>query len=528
MPQAERSGRRYGLDVLRALSMLMVVAVHSLEVLDYSRPWSMLVNAIGLATFFPANAFFFMLSGKLNLRVLNQGQIPRFYLRKVRNILIPTLIFFALNTVYDLWPDFGSALHVGKVFVLNALGGYRHIHYWFVFQLFGFFLATPFLARTFEGLHRRRTEWRAFVALGLLFTTAAYLSPNIGVELNWHYPFSMFLFAYCLGPSLAPNEEISSKTRLWCAIGAVVGWAGMVGFMLMGWSTGLHDVSPFYTLFGMCAFTLLVDACSRMKPRRIVEVLAGNSFGVYLCHMMVMRIVERFVPLMEGKMSLLSVGGVWAATVVISLVVSIVVNAVLVNPLELLFDRIVRVLGWGPKPHGAHMAEASEHKARGQRKKRKATQRGSEAVALPVPSEKAGAQEKAAAERDSAETAKDAKTDAEQTEAKPKDKVKAKAKAKSKAKAKAVKQNSTPAPDPPADEYDLSEEFEPERSRQHLVLIVPNGDSSAAKVRDFAEGHAIELHEREGDGELRLEAADETVEGAEAIVTWLRDNMVDA
>lgn len=69
---------------------------------------------------------FFMLSGRFNIRVLDDGQWGGYYIKKIRGVFVPTLVFLLIYTVKEMYSDFGSVFHFGKVFVLNALGAMSH------------------------------------------------------------------------------------------------------------------------------------------------------------------------------------------------------------------------------------------------------------------------------------------------------------------------------------------------------------------------------------------------------------------
>ena len=82
MPDA---GRQYAYDVVRVVAMTFVVAVHSLVVIDQSSTILFLVFAVGQAVFFTANALFFMLSGKFNMRERETPtDLARYYVRRFR------------------------------------------------------------------------------------------------------------------------------------------------------------------------------------------------------------------------------------------------------------------------------------------------------------------------------------------------------------------------------------------------------------------------------------------------------------
>ena len=321
--------------------MLMVIAVHSLMALDRSwegaAPW----DAVCKPLFFTANFLFFAMSGVLNLRPVDDEGIGRFYLRKVRGIVLPALVYMLIDTLWGLRGEPTSVLHAGRVYVTNVLGTFAQGHYWFVYSLFGFLLVTPFVARTFCNLRERPHELRAFAVLGLLFAGFSYLSANTGVAIGWALPWGVAFFVYCLGPSVLPREALAGRTRAFALVGALVSWMACVGLGMAGWTAQLYDNCPVFVVLAISLFVIVLDVAREWTPRAAVSFVAKHSFGVYLCHMLVMNSLASLMPALDGGLSIARCALLWGATFVVSLALAALVDTLVVGPLTKLYDRVL-------------------------------------------------------------------------------------------------------------------------------------------------------------------------------------------
>lgn len=100
----EQRMRLYKYDLVRAVSIAFVVAVHCHNYIDTSIPVLALVDRAIVTLFLVGNALFFMMSGRFNIKKREGDHaVAKYYLGKVRNILIPVVLFFFIRTVFNDW-----------------------------------------------------------------------------------------------------------------------------------------------------------------------------------------------------------------------------------------------------------------------------------------------------------------------------------------------------------------------------------------------------------------------------------------
>ena len=239
-----------------------------------------------------------MLSGRFNIRILGEGEWGRYYVKRIRGVFVPTLVFLLIYTAKDLHPDYGSFFHFCKVFVLNSLGALSHGIFWFVFSLFGMLMVAPFLAKAFKG--PSRDFQNAFFLVWLIWTVTYYCSDNMAIDFTWSYPFRGYLFFFCLGSFLEDSWVNELNTKLLASIGCVAWFANSV-ITYMGWSKGAFDMSPLFAVSAICLYLLLL----RVKVEQssdfgnVISFIARHSFGFYLAHWLAYEYLQPlFAPLL--------------------------------------------------------------------------------------------------------------------------------------------------------------------------------------------------------------------------------------
>lgn len=332
--------RLFGYDLIRFVAMLFVVAVHSLMVVDDLDGVGAYYIWTGQAVFFTANALFFILSGRFNLRErTDDGALRRFYLGRFRNIILPISVIFVIRTAYDLYPSWPGFLAAFKALVINTIYGFNSMEYWFVYALVGFLLAAPFVAHMTSRM--TKLEIRYFVIIGLAYQFALMLLANMGIPLGWTYMFGGFAFAFCLGP-LVEKIVCDDRRFIVLEILSAVCLATTVFLVSRGWSANAFDLSPLYTILSAGIYLLLLRAGNKMQSNAFVTFAAKHSFSVYLIHMMVLLPVASALPKVWGPASIGMHILTTAIVFVVSLFISIVLDRIVIDPLKALFDRATR------------------------------------------------------------------------------------------------------------------------------------------------------------------------------------------
>lgn len=341
--------RIFGYDVIRVVGMCFVVCVHALAVLDSTWEMTWPLTVCGQSLFFTANAMFFMVSGRFNLREQRSGfELRSFYLKKTRGIALPVVVLFLLRTLWEMRGQLSDPMLIAKQFARNSFGQFASMEYWFMFTLIGFLIVSPFLAHMVARFTSKdgKAELKAFIVICVLFNGMTFVAQNRGIDFAWSIPFVGFLFPYCLGPLIEDWARDNKAFRL-LSVGAVAAYAATVLLCLNGFYSGAHDVSPFFTLLSVGLFAALLRVSLNWRPNRLVQMIAPHAFTVYMVHMVVLDLVSGAVPVLPGALSLATYVIAVVVTVACSIVVAVVLDGVLIHPLQGLFDRVASRL------HGA-------------------------------------------------------------------------------------------------------------------------------------------------------------------------------
>lgn len=326
------------LDVLRSLATYLVVILHcitpTLQNSDYFRSAGWMVLDVINSFVRMGVPIFFMISGYLALSDPRERPIREYYLGKVRRVLVPLLIwdviYFLFNCHCGIY-DFSLRIFFSELMVQGS-----KYHLWFVYQIFAFYLLTPFLKKMVSQCTQRQL-WLLMAVLlsstSILPTfnklTSLYIAPW-GPLLEGYLGF--YLYGYVLGRS-----ELNRKARFVVYLGGILGMAiGIWGNAQPNADGGVelwfnYGASLTHYLLAGATFQLVRELSSR-KNRFIktVGLICGRiskiSFGIYFVHILVL---EEFQMLAVGVLSTLSPLPYVAATAIVSCVVSTLIAWVL-------------------------------------------------------------------------------------------------------------------------------------------------------------------------------------------------------
>ena len=294
--------RLYQYDVIRALAIIMVVAVHCLP-----PEWAPLVGHTSCKSFvrlskallLTCNPLFFMMSGKFNIRPLADTELDRYYYRRVRGVLVPTLIYAAIYTVWYRFPNVLPADALAMSYLRNVLGVLSDKIFWFVCTLFGMLLVAPYLAQGLRSIGRRGQM--CLMGIWLVWSTCHWLGANLDFYYNWSFPLGGFFFFFCLGAFVEDSFLNDLSTRTLAVVGFLA-WFVNGTLAYFGWEGYAYDRSPLYGITAICLYLFLVRRPwnHSERVRGAVSFVATNSFGIYLMHaLLVWPVTDLLEPLLD-------------------------------------------------------------------------------------------------------------------------------------------------------------------------------------------------------------------------------------
>jgi surface polysaccharide O-acyltransferase-like enzyme len=344
---------RWDLDVLRILAILGVVAIHVFGlilsplndlvgtptwhfgmVLDYATRWCV--------------PLFIMISGALVLAPrAHAGGPGRFYRRRVVR-LVPALVVWHL--VYLLvvrdWMR-GEDLDPTVVF-MNLVDARIYTALYFLWLILGLYAVAPVLASFLAGGGARRAQVTALAAMGWSIVVAAL--PNVAALLGYPRPRSdgaLTMWLAYVGLFVAGYAWREARTTSWrwvwtgplaAALLALVVWQAEQQVQAPGEHSWLQAlVPPGYTGAAVVAASVLlylcgIDVLTRFAPRvgiqRVVRTLSEATFGVFLVHLLVIALIQRWWPEFYLDPSPVAKTQLYVAVLVVSFAVSLLARMV--------------------------------------------------------------------------------------------------------------------------------------------------------------------------------------------------------
>lgn len=286
--------REYGIDLLKMVAMVMVVAYHILNAGVESK---LLENGEGQIVQFGIQCYHCFCYCAVDVFVMATGYIMcrlgfkyvRIF-RLWRQVAGYSLAFCAVGCFMGLglgWRDWGTAL---LPITTNQ--------YWFFTQYFALFFTIPFLNKMLDGLKQRELVALIGTGIGLLSILPLIAGRDLFVT-EWGYCYVWFMFLYCIGAVLHKLDVVKRINVSWAVAGLVAGVVasalGAIGSVelpkIIGGGGRVGDLAYSYTspsliLEALSLFVLFGKMrVEHARWQKLITLLATGTFVVYIVHM---------------------------------------------------------------------------------------------------------------------------------------------------------------------------------------------------------------------------------------------------
>lgn len=285
--------RKYGIDLLRIISMMMIVTLHvlrnggiinSVEELSPQFNAAWILDCVCMAS---VNCYA-LISGYVGV-----NRTPKYHKLAVLWIQV---VFYSLVIMAIF-----SAAHIAKVTgadYFNAVTPVLTYRYWYFTAYFALFLFMPFLNAMINVLDKRALKALAVLTVAV-FSVMSTLSVGDVFHLNKGYSFLWIAAMYLLGGVTKKLYKEGSANNLLMICCFAAGTAAAFAFYYHGVKTGFHAElkyapdfqlltyynSPAILLSGYSLFILAIN--SNIKSRaaiKVIKTLSPLTFGVYIIH----------------------------------------------------------------------------------------------------------------------------------------------------------------------------------------------------------------------------------------------------
>lgn len=302
-PSPARETRFVYLDVLRALAILMVVAVHVVSNLMYKyntlpASWWWIANVVDSLSR-ACVPLFVMVSGALLLDPSRHESLSEFFSKRLRKVLLP---FLAWTVIYVLWRLFYHDEPLGvREILVGFAEGTLYGHLWFVYMLLGLYLAAPLLRALVRGADERTLRYLIglwFIVVSIVPILNLVLDVTIGLNFVVVTGYTGY---FVLGYFLHRFNAVNPTRWFWfaaAALGALVTMFGTYWITLR--NGGQYDgmfydyLSPNVIVMAVFLFALAKRlsaerfGTSKSLPARGVAALSATSYSTYLMHVIVL------------------------------------------------------------------------------------------------------------------------------------------------------------------------------------------------------------------------------------------------
>lgn len=284
------------LDILRIIACVMIVFMHSqragMDIPAWFLSGSSYVTAAGIG-------LFFMISGALILgkaKSLSEGKeldTISFLKHRLLKIAIPlafwSLLYWALSSIES------SGLGV----------------MWFLWTIGGLYLLSPILIRWLQHAPLREVELYLCVwAVSLLYPFIKLIMPVDEGDTSWIYYFHGYAGYFVLGYYLAnaPMERLRSCRWAFVALFSVFTLFAPCAVLFLGFEVDFYSLFWYLSLpvalqcvAWFVSFRKLEPQLSQLSTTQSSRIskLSAMTFGIYLSHILVLRIGLWNVPLLS-------------------------------------------------------------------------------------------------------------------------------------------------------------------------------------------------------------------------------------
>lgn len=290
------SYRNNKLDLLRVMSMIMVIIIHIANY--YCRAYSDIskVSYLGALIFNTISRIsvpiFLMISGATLLsKKYDKDKNKLRIKRKIITLIVITII-------YILWDTYFMNKSID---IINLLYKPERKLLWFMYAIIGIYISLPFVKCMVDNMGLR--EDKLFVILWISFNG---ILKNIGISdyfripiIDGTYYLGYFIIGYLI---IKYSQEIEFKKKNWILVLITI-----LSFMIVITTTyiisqnnnkyfnGLLSYSNLFIIVSSISSFILIYFNIKDIPNIVISKLSYLSFGIYLTHGIVLDLVMKYI-----------------------------------------------------------------------------------------------------------------------------------------------------------------------------------------------------------------------------------------
>ena len=282
----EKGSKNNMIQIFRALAIIAVVMIHSTPPGEWQVFYRPFINF--------AVATFLFLSGYLT-KIENENWFA-FYKKRITRVLIP---YFIWSTVYSIPSIYNEG--IDRLFK-NLLTTHACVTLYYIFVYIQFILLTPLLGC----LARSKYRYLGWLVAPISIIIFKYYNLFTGSELNKYIEifwsnaclgwFTFYYLGLLLGNQILKKEfKLKILVILYCISIALQMAEGYSWFLLNDANCGSQlKLTSLLTssIFLLIIYAILKEGHIKIE-NKFLRMLGDYSFGIYLCHIAVMMVLDK-------------------------------------------------------------------------------------------------------------------------------------------------------------------------------------------------------------------------------------------
>ncbi|MDE2588675.1 MAG: acyltransferase, partial [Patescibacteria group bacterium] len=235
--------------------------------------------------------FFIMLSGFLLLHKEKQHGIKEFYVRRVKRITVPFIVWVS---IYFWWMAFWGKYTVTVAFIISSIFSASILHLYFIPIIAELYIIAPLLWKYifFNPRYIQYVITTFFLLLGIGCQIISQYFPWFNLE---HSIFTIFIpyIGYFLVGGLVRDLKTTPIKTVFISI--LFASTFIITVLLRGEevnSSAVAYLSPGIVIFSICLFVLLKKIFSLFiflskKTISVIRLISSTIFGIFLVHIII-------------------------------------------------------------------------------------------------------------------------------------------------------------------------------------------------------------------------------------------------
>lgn len=302
-------GKVLSFSYLRSIACIAVIVIHTVycAILMYGGSLTMTQTVVSRAVMncmMWAVPVFVMVTGALLLEPSRTLTLRKLFGKYIARVFGALVFFGVLFRVIDMLTG-GEERSVKGFFggFYEVFSGTSWSHLWYLYLLIGLYLLLPFYRKIAAA--STAGEMKYLLLVSLVFLSLKPILQIFQIQCGFYihvatiYPFFLFC-GYALKKGLLKIPPAAG------ALLALAGTAGIAVLTAVRWNQGIETLELFFeysSIFvamqavGIFALALGVISGKITPLKRLMEKLDGCSFGVYLIHMIFVRLIFKHTAL---------------------------------------------------------------------------------------------------------------------------------------------------------------------------------------------------------------------------------------